>query len=408
MLKASNNSEQFVYDICQKSFLSLWSYVNPQGKKPNKELCDILVVFDPHIIVISVKKSELKNSGDSEVDKNRWLRTTIIESIQQLDGAIRFLNKNKNHHVVKKDGTLGIELPPINRRVYHRIAVAFGSRREIMIGSGGDRGNFTHVFEEQSFTILLQHLDTITDFVQYLMDKEAFLSQSSVMINGGEENLLAYYLFKGRQFPQSPGAYYLEDFSWTVLNLKTEFLAKLKRDQESYIWDKLIENICEGGFSTPTWDGPSQSESEKALRVLASENRFSRRVLGKFYSEFLHLSKSSQLRSRYLKSPSGIGYVFVVNESRNDLEDRKLILIGRCCASLFANSDCSTVIGIGTNIPKQKPIEGYSTDLIMLHKEVEEWPSKYLEIGRLFRDELGFFKNVTETHTYEDEYPSSS
>ena len=55
MTEAVNDSEQFVYDICLKSFLSLWSYINPQGKTPGKELCDVLVVCAPHIIVISVK-----------------------------------------------------------------------------------------------------------------------------------------------------------------------------------------------------------------------------------------------------------------------------------------------------------------------------------------------------------------
>jgi hypothetical protein len=47
--EAVNDSEQFVYDICSKSFLSLWSYINPQGKTPGKELCDVLVVCNPHV-----------------------------------------------------------------------------------------------------------------------------------------------------------------------------------------------------------------------------------------------------------------------------------------------------------------------------------------------------------------------
>ena len=50
-----NTTEQFVLRVCRTSFLSLWCDSNPQGKNPGKELCDILVVCDRHIIIVSVK-----------------------------------------------------------------------------------------------------------------------------------------------------------------------------------------------------------------------------------------------------------------------------------------------------------------------------------------------------------------
>jgi len=50
MSEGITNSEQFVYEVCQKSFLSLWSYANPQGSEPGKELCDVLIVCDPDVI----------------------------------------------------------------------------------------------------------------------------------------------------------------------------------------------------------------------------------------------------------------------------------------------------------------------------------------------------------------------
>ena len=42
MSEGVTDSEQFVDQICQKSFMSLWSYVNPKGRDPAKELCDVL------------------------------------------------------------------------------------------------------------------------------------------------------------------------------------------------------------------------------------------------------------------------------------------------------------------------------------------------------------------------------
>ena len=67
MEQAITASEQFVYDVCQKSFLSLWSYVNPQGEHSGRELCDILVVCDPHVVVISVKDIALTTSPNESV-----------------------------------------------------------------------------------------------------------------------------------------------------------------------------------------------------------------------------------------------------------------------------------------------------------------------------------------------------
>jgi hypothetical protein len=92
MTEAVNGSEQFVYDICTKSFLSLWSYINPQGKTSGKELCDVLVICDPHVIVISVKDIQLKSTEDPSVDWKRWQRKAIEESIKQIKGAIRWLD----------------------------------------------------------------------------------------------------------------------------------------------------------------------------------------------------------------------------------------------------------------------------------------------------------------------------
>src|SRR5450759_4809528 len=82
--QAVNSSEQFVYDICRKSFLSLWTYVNPQGKTSGKELCDALVVCDPHVVVISVKQVELKKSNNTSVNLDRWERKAVAASIKQI------------------------------------------------------------------------------------------------------------------------------------------------------------------------------------------------------------------------------------------------------------------------------------------------------------------------------------
>jgi hypothetical protein len=94
-------SEELVFKLCRKSFLSLWSYANPRGRN-GKELCDVLVVCDPDVIIFSVKEIQSKESGDVGTDWSRWTREAIDASVKQIYGAERWLASAT--HVVAKDG----------------------------------------------------------------------------------------------------------------------------------------------------------------------------------------------------------------------------------------------------------------------------------------------------------------
>lgn len=53
---AINASEAFVEGICNRAVLSLWTFSNPL-RHDNKELCDVLIVCDPDVLLISVKSA---------------------------------------------------------------------------------------------------------------------------------------------------------------------------------------------------------------------------------------------------------------------------------------------------------------------------------------------------------------
>ena len=52
-----------------------------------KELCDLLIVFDNHIIIFSDKDCVYRNSDDPKVDWRRWYKRAIQKSAEQLIGA---------------------------------------------------------------------------------------------------------------------------------------------------------------------------------------------------------------------------------------------------------------------------------------------------------------------------------
>jgi len=165
-----NRSEQIVMEFCHRTFFSLWSYSQPQGKNKSKELCDILVICEPDVIIISVKEVEFKDSGNYNINVERWHRDAIEISRKQLYGAERRIGQTS--HVIMKNGEPGLPFPEASDMRVHRIAVALGGKEKVPIYFGDFGKGFIHVFDEKSLFILISELNTIEDFVNYLVDKE--------------------------------------------------------------------------------------------------------------------------------------------------------------------------------------------------------------------------------------------
>lgn len=205
-----NKSEKYVARLCEKTFLSLWSYPSPRGKDTRKELCDILVVCDPDVIIFSIKEVEVKDSGNISREWARWIKRSIDESVKQIYGAEGWINKSS--HVITKDGKIMLPFPDGLCRKIHRVAVALGRGDKWPLYLGDFGKGFVHTFDEISLDIVMNELDTITDFVKYLSDVETFLTKGvEITLNGGEEDLLALYLTNGRVFPDKFNALYLDD-----------------------------------------------------------------------------------------------------------------------------------------------------------------------------------------------------
>jgi hypothetical protein len=389
-----NRSEEFVYDICRRSFLSLWSCASPQGKG-GKELCDVLIVCDPDVIVVSVKEVGLGDSGDISTDWERWSRRAIDDSAKQIYGAERWL-KSANR-VVKSDGTDGLPLPDLQKRRLHRVAVALGSRGRAPIKYGDLGKGFVHVFDESSFYSVLRELDTISDFVEYLTAKEAYSSSGKkIVFEGTEEDLLAIYLHAGRKFPQEYDLVVVGDDLWRALREKPEYQAKNAADHDSYFWDRMIEVFSRGEPEI----GPSLSEAEIAIRVMAREGRFARRLLGSSFKEFF---EDRTIRSRAFVSPSGVVYVFLAVPHGTDGEFLQAELGNRCFVARGLNQQSLTVVGIGTEY-----FEGDdSSALFMCYLHKEDWSLEDDANVKAMQSELGYFVKPRLTSRHEDEYPTS-
>ncbi len=385
-------SEKLVFDLCRRSFLSLWSYANPQ-RPDGRELCDVLLVFGERIIVFSVKEIVFNEQANPEVAAKRWVREAVDKSVAQLRGAQRELTRMTR--VIRHDGSDGVDLPPVEGRRVHLVAVAAGGKRSVPFGSGGkDSGDYVHVIEEEALQEILGELDTTADFLQYLEAKEAF---PGTIVCEGEENLVAIYLHAGRKFPTDLPMLVAQNGLWREVQSKPEFLARKEDDRASYWWDRMIETFIKDYEVAPE-ARPSPSDHERVVRTMAAENRFARRMLSAACLDWL---RRKQPGARNLISESGVGYVFGTFPCDWKREDRQAEISARCFVARSPSvMNSSTIIGLATEVYDPA---GYSMDGFYLH--MPEWTDQDEETAKELRERLGIMQEPSVGQLSMDEFP---
>ena len=154
----------------------------------------------------------------------------------------------------------------------------------------------SHVFDEAHLHIILQELDTIRDFSDYLTARERLISNNNLFSAAGEVDLLAVYLKDVNEKGE-------HDFVWeTGQPLKPNqkiavpegvyrnyqkaapYRRKKKADQQSYLWDRLINKFARNllaGTLAPIPEGIGkdgrEGGAELGLRYMALERRVQRR-----------------------------------------------------------------------------------------------------------------------------------
>lgn len=387
-------SEKFVASICERSFLELWTHPNPKGKK-NKELCDCLIVCGPHIIIISVKECDYKDTGD-KTGWERWERAAIEKSASQIWGAERWLHTVDQ--VVRHDGRR-ISLPTRKERRYHRISVSLGGKGQVPL-KWGDLGNgFIHVCDEHSVGVVFGALDTITDFVDFLYAAEMLVKNGVGMIfaGGGIEDLVALYLLHGRSFAflddskKQPDMLVLDNDLWKGFRESEDYKTIQDDLKDSYIWDSLIKHYANDLLADGMFDMYSKevTDNELALVTMAVQPRGYRAVLAEAFMEFLQKSEL-KVASRAAKGYADTAFVFLIGKS-SESEDRIRELALRCVVIRGRLPNVKTVVGIATDRPGTSKI-GYSSGIVYLH--IPEWTEEMEKKVAGIQSDLGYFQNA--------------
>ncbi len=482
----TTKSERYLAKLADRTFLNLWAYPNVyrdeivNGHRTGKELCDLLVVCGKHIIIFSDKENGWSEDKDTNVAWVRWYKRAVQKSVKQIRGAERWINEHPDRIFIDPACTqrLPIELPTIEKRKIKAIAIARGAYKassEFFNGDSGSfmiqpnikggkhfdssspdffpfrvgdvdpDGSFIHVMDDLAFDVVMRELDTITDFTDYLEKKEKFIRSGYLGLASGEEDLLAYYLehLTGTEnihgFPHPDGRpweardHLAIDGGYTEMLKSSQYKRKKEADENSYIWDRLIEaftnHLLAGTTIVPDGKPLDVSKYEIGVSIMANEPRLHRRMLGKGIIEVLEEKTPSVERkiNRRFRSmlplperpEDKIGYVFMTlehpsREMKGGYEKyrkvRSDMLLVYCLGLLKKYPNIKTIVGVATE-PMENPraLNGSSEDMVFAEQPPEWTPELEADLAADLKD-LDILKeeNINLEHRHVEEYPAVS
>lgn len=465
-------SERYLATLADRAFLNLWSYPNPyrsqklSGGTDGKELCDLLVVCDPHVIVFSEKDISWTDKP-IDVAWPRWFRKAVSAAADQLKGAERWIKEFPDRIFLDKACATPFPLtfPPSERLRLHRVVVARGAAEACREYFGGGLGtllvmpgihgpahvtpeaegympfaigdlepgaDFVHVFDEVALDIVLRELDTITDFTDYLDKRATFLRSGRLIAAHGEEDLLAYYAIRTNEagehdFTAPEGKQWHEIDGFTLgaghyddLVSNPQYIAKKRADKISYLWDGLIEtftNHMMGGTSIvlPGHEY-SLSGSELAVRHMALANRFVRRNHGEAIMGALEIGKTRDIFFRaMLPAPTDAkphtGFFFVTYKYLDWMDEQGGYEQYRLFRSFYIQTYAQAILMqhphllqvVGIAMEPPDQGRGASEDNVLALQQ--DWTDE--QIAQVKEDcaNLGIMQSLKETPYSGQEYP---
>ena len=398
-----SKTEELTFRICRRSFLSLWSYANPRRSR-TAELCDVLVVCDPNIIIISVKEIGFKQQGDLGTQVHRWYRSAVWKQVKQVYGAERWITLGGHRAVIRSDGSEGMPFPSADRRRIHRVVIAIGGPPGLPLPFGHfGEGDFVHVVNDAIFETLLKTLDTVTDFTDYLTAKEQLFHGSPE--NVGSENeldLLAWYMGNAKTFSLLEPIVPMRN-AWARFQNSPQFQAKQKADEESYLWDLIIEMVSRDITEHTLEVGEATlSGNERIVRVMAREPRLSRRVLSQSMWQFLERARTDGWASRMVRSAlTRIGYVLLARGATTSKEQRARELQVRCFIARALLPNVDAIVGLATETPGTAPHMSW----VLTYFNPQPWPVHDQMFAHCLSRLSGLFAEVQQQLTHEQEFP---
>lgn len=423
-----NIGEEFVNRIAFNSFIEHWCYPSPKDESGDKkEICDLLILFGDNLIIISVKNYEFKDFY------SRYFRRTIEKAVKQIYGAERKLLNSDKDIFIKHPNRVIERFPKERINNIHRVIINLGEGvRFYPFNKETKDEKFITLLDKEAFQTIVQELDTIPDFLEYLRKREELFAdktvtilpgdeddfpadtanqffeyaqrqfnpseKQSILISGTEHDILAHYLKNERTFPEYihskeyNGMFVQLDGNWSDFNQRKQVKTKRELDKNSYFLDELVKreiltNINENSIELAT--------------AIMSFNRFNRRVISNNFLQFYDTYKDAKgnfLARRYADFDGiGIVFAFYPQEMLQEMVNTLLeIALDSFC--VYSNYKSKSMILIATT-------NEFKQFKMRLMKDIVPFPrGKELQVKNDV-ELLGWFKNHQEINVTEKEYP---
>jgi len=427
-LDKGSEGEEAVLRIASQTYLKYWCYPEPKDEQgTGKEICDLLILFKNIAIIIEVKNYKFKG------DYKRYFNKTLKKAISQISGAERKLFKSKEElvfkHYIKGDKVFKRnDYTEIQRLVVNLSTVPLF----YPAGELTKSGSFVHIFNWFAFLKVVQELDTIPDFIQYLCKREEtfknkqlviasgreeswtidineqFLNFSSklnpaekafVVILGTELDLLADYLQHNREFSghltsdKYNGITVELDENWSDYISREQVQRKKVADKRSYFLDKFIRK------EILYFDDDLRLEIATELLSL---NRFQRRIVSQQFYSFMQKYHNQIKHDGIARRYGTIGNLTIGFFMHGQMFEIKMVMelmkIAAYGYSHFEKYESKKILIIGIDA------EMMQTKFVYMD-EVEEIKGEALDNLLIDLKELNWFNSVEWKEYYWKEYP---
>lgn len=403
-------AEQLIAQLCNDAFFEDFCFKNPYYAK-GKELCDVLVVLGDTAIIWQIKNIELKERQFSKSDIEKAIRQCRGAKKQLLKlGTVTFRN------IAGKDKTIDT----FKIKEVFLIAAIEGGTPDFGRYYDEKKNENVHIFFEKLTRFATRHLNTVSDFVDYLRHKEKFFrAHQNVILDGGEENLVALYLRNNRTFGNAENIkdadrifFDLDGEAEKLEKNDLEYAEKLAADEISSGWDFLIKKKREGLLSNGS--EAKSADLDKFLRKMMSHNRFDRRILAQNFFEAAcraaeyPYDERRVYRSLVPQDGSGVTYLFAfMGDQSSPRETRQSMLYATALAAKQIMPQNDMLIAIASELHMAKAPE-CSFEWVLLDIPDAEFEKELGNEAREYRNKFNIWKKPEVYRATAWEYPSDA
>jgi len=430
-----SDSEKYLAQLCEETFLSLWSHPN-LFRARNKELADLIVIFGNDVLIFSDKCCRFP-TGELKLAWQRWYRRAVRSSAKQLRRAAAWVRKHPGQIFLDARCEVAFPLPFPSRPRLHLIAVAVGAAEACRREHGGsgslivssdisevpfhtcdlDPGaDFVHVLDDVALDCLIRELDTVSDFLAYLSAREAFIRSGRFFGASGEEDLVGCYLSRVDDDGNHAFVFggdervILGEGFYSRLVGSDEYARRKEADEISYLWDGLIEHVAQNAMAGALVVGAEQplAAHEEGLRIMAAEPRVARRGLAKCVRTVGTYRLDQTMFARFIEGDADRpGYLLM--RLNNEVEDydvyrrtRLNMLEAYTLVTKDRHRDTREIVSIGFD-----RLDSDDQSVDMLYTEFPEWTPAQSAHAEQLRRKLGWKdrSQLRRVAARESEYP---